>query len=277
MRLLLIFSFLFSMPAMANMSHDEIVKAFEAPEKVMAATPQVEERKKNIIPEKLFFGKKIVKKSADKKVPNFTGKGVDLSERDSVVRVQWNGTCTSWGLSAVIENNLGDNVELSKRHTWSKYKQYSCEAAINAWENTSCITTESKWPFDSEKPKRGYLGPKSCNAYLKKTTYIGDDIEKAIKSLDEGHAVYLGMNVTNSMMNCDAVVSPTSKKYDGGHAISIVGYQIEPKVRGGGYFKIKNSWGKDCGDNGYQYIPFYHCQRSDLYCMLWTIDEVIKK
>ena len=34
----------------------------------------------------------------------------------------------------------------------------------------------------------------------------------------------------------------------GGHAIEIVGYGIEDKVK---YWKVKNTWGRDWGESGY--------------------------
>ena len=50
----------------------------------------------------------------------------------------------------------------------------------------------------------------------------------------------------------------------GGHAVQIVGFLsnlemtqfgITPKVGGGGYFIVKNSWGCGSGDGGYYYVP----------------------
>lgn len=270
----LIFLIMFSLPVFSMMSQEEIIKGFEAPEKTMRFDRSFEDRKKNLAPESIFFStKKIMKKKGEIKSQKFEGKGADLSAKDAPVVNQWNGTCTAHGLAGVMENFIG-NIDLSERHIWSGYKQYSCEAAIKAWENGKCVTTEKAWPHDSTKGKAGYTKPENCNTYLKKTTYIGDDIQAAINSLDKGHPVYIGMNVTESMMNCDATISPKSKKVEGGHALAIVGYYLDNRVLGGGYFKVKNSWGTDCGDSGYQYVPFYHCQRDDLYCILWTIDDV---
>lgn len=272
-----IFLLLFSLPTFALMSQQEIIEGFEAPEKSMRADSGYNERVKNLAKESEFFGsKKITKNKGEIKAIRFTGKGADLSGKDAPVVSQWNGTCTAFSLAATMENFLG-NTDLSERHVWSAYKQYSCEAAIKAWENKKCATSDKAWPIKNVKPKSGYTKSENCNVFLKKTTYIGDDIQKAINALDIGHPVYIGMNVTQSMMNCDATISPKSAKVDGGHALSVVGYYLDSRVLGGGYFKIKNSWGGECGDQGYQYVPFYHCQRSDLYCILWTIDEVVKK
>jgi C1A family cysteine protease len=45
-------------------------------------------------------------------------------------------------------------------------------------------------------------------------------------------------------------------KYEGGHALLIVGYVDDLSVDGGGYFIVKNSWGSDWGDSGYFNIAY---------------------
>lgn len=40
------------------------------------------------------------------------------------------------------------------------------------------------------------------------------------------------------------------------HQISLVGYTIDPKVAGGGYWILRNSWGTGWGENGYARISF---------------------
>jgi C1A family cysteine protease len=172
-----------------------------------------------------------------------------------------------------MENFIG-RIDLSERHVWSKYQAYSCETAIASWVNGGCVTTEKMWPHNSSNPSEGYLNKENCFTVLLKATYIDDDLQKMIDSLNIGHPVYIGLSVTKSMMNCDTVVNPTSARTGGGHALAIVGYKLDSKVLGGGYFIVKNSWGTSCGENGYQFVPFQHCLRSDLYCIMWTIDQV---
>jgi C1A family cysteine protease len=207
----------------------------------------------------------------------FTGKGsVDLRDQSTEIVDQFGGTCTAHGLTAAIETTIGKpHQKLSERHVWSGYKQYSCDAAIERWSGTkSCVTLDSAWPHDNVHPYKGYLDSDNCYSFLVSTTSIDDDLQKMINALDIGHAVYLGIGVTKSLMNCDVALDPNSAAVSGGHALDIVGYKLDASVAGGGYFIIKQSWGPDCGDHGYQYVPFNYCQRSDLYCVLWSIDEV---
>ena len=79
------------------------------------------------------------------------------------------------------------------------------------------------------------------------------------------------------MANCDTMVDPKSKKTSGEHVMAAVGYKLDDKISGGGYFILKNSWGTDCGDNGYIYYPFALCKRSDLYCYFIEVDTVAEK
>jgi hypothetical protein len=235
----------------------------------------LEERKSSLIPIDKFFSVPTMKQMKAEKAKKavraaLTGKGhVDLSSRDTPIVEQWDGTCTAHALTAVIENATGNKIKLSERHVWSKYGMYNCEIAINAWTGADCVTQNMKWPHEFANPLKDYLSPAFCDTFLVKSTNLGSDIQKAINTLDAGNPVYLGVSVTNSMYNCDKKIDPSSPDAGGGHALSIVGYDLKE-----GYFKYKNSWGKDCGEGGYQYLPFKHCQRPDLYCLFWSIDEV---
>jgi C1A family cysteine protease len=61
-----------------------------------------------------------------------------------------------------------------------------------------------------------------------------------------------------------------SGSYQGGHAVLIVGYTDDPTVNGGGYFKVKNSWGTGWGSAGY-FLIAYSQLVSPVYFGEWTI------
>lgn len=220
-----------------------------------------EERSFKRAGEELVFDKSIAQK-------------VDLRHRDTKVKSQWGGTCSTFGLIASMENLIGnpETSDLSERHLWNQYKKYSSPVAIATAKNFY-VTDERYWPQTNKKPFNGYVN----NAHTKLVNLkdIGSSITKAVDALDRGNPVYIGMRVPQGMSSCQKVVSPTSPATKGGHALAVVGYELNENIKGGGYFIMKNSWGSRCGDNGYQYIPFYHCQRRDMYCMMWEISNVV--
>jgi C1A family cysteine protease len=55
----------------------------------------------------------------------------------------------------------------------------------------------------------------------------------------------------------------------GGHAVLAVGYDDDKQV-----FIIRNSWGKDWGDQGYFYMPYNYIKDSDLAADFWTVTFV---
>ena len=196
---------------------------------------------------------------------------LDRRKFDTIVKKQFGPTCTAFGLAASLENLLENSgtVDVSERHLWSTYRKYSASRAVMSFLKNK-VTEEKYWPASEVSPENDdYL----LNRHLKLThaTYIDDDINKAITALNRGNPVYIGFKVTKSLGNCDAVVDVDSAPTGGGHAVLISGYQIDSEIDGGGYFIIKNSWGQKCGDQGYQYLPFKHCTRSDLYCIMWEI------
>ena len=62
-------------------------------------------------------------------------------------------------------------------------------------------------------------------------------------------------------MNTDNWYTPVGSAPDypvsgSSHAVTVIGYQDDDLVPGGGYWIVKNSWGTDWGDAGYGYIRY---------------------
>lgn len=270
-------------PTVSFMSQAEVKESFANAYGQRAAPEMLNEhaqhRIESVIPHGTFFTPKQMSKRRVKKT-QYSAKGyADLRQFDSPVEEQPDSSCTAHALRNVIDNKA--RTQVSTYHIWHGYRQYSCEAAINTWANEEkskqrCITDNALWPHEAIRPLPEYLNPSNCYTVLSKAIYLEDDLGKIKESLDNGEPVYIGMTVTKSLLNCDKVVSPTSKATSGGHAMAIVGYKDDENIKGGGYFIVKNSWGADCGDKGYQYIPYYHCQRKDMYCIAWSIEKVTK-
>jgi hypothetical protein len=200
---------------------------------------------------------------------------VDLRHRDTPVVKQVGPRCSAYGLVASMENLIGqpDKFRLSPSHLFVRYLKYSSARAVKTAKKVK-ITQHKYWPHHRKfLPRRGFFrSPKSKLTHIE---YINNDVVKAVKALDQGRPVYLGMAVTSSMGNCDPVMDPNSATTGGGHAISISGYELNENVPGGGYFIIKNSWGVKCGDNGYQYMPFNYCTNGgSYYCIMWDVQGV---
>jgi C1A family cysteine protease len=270
--------------AQAYYSHDEVVSEFInnkmgiksqiSPERMPASvaqfyTPTLDEV---ISPETQRKLDSKIKKSTYNF--DFVSDSVDLRHRDTEVVSQIGPRCSAYGLIASMENLLGvpEVAQLSQNHLWSAYKRYSSEAAVYAAKRMN-ITEAQMWPHEVKNPKSGWQA-KSHTA-ITDITYIEDDIARAVKALDAGRPVYIGLSVSRSMGNCDAVLDPSSTPGGGGHAISISGYALDANVPGGGYFILKNSWGQNCGDKGYQYMAFNYCnQGRGAYCIMWDIQGV---
>lgn len=77
-------------------------------------------------------------------------------------------------------------------------------------------------------------------------------------SLYQGMAVVAGIPVTISFNNCSSAtyeIPDFEEEYQGGHAITIVGYD-DKLIDDRGYFKIMNSWGTTWGEDGYVWISY---------------------
>lgn len=229
-------------------------------------------REHNLIPDAEFLKgvPSPVKGFAKEEISKDAPLSVDLRHRDTPVKSQDNGKCTAYAGTAAIENTLQrekviPGLDLSDWHSWSFYKQYSAVAFIKALSK-NMVGNEVDFP-QYGKAKA------SLRPYVKisKQTYLEDNIPSVVNALARGNVVYLAMKTPKSMLNCDRVISLNSKASSGGHALLISGYYMEgSKV----VAILKNSWGKDCGDNGFQYLPLDLCHKKGFYCNFWEIEAV---
>lgn len=200
-------------------------------------------------------------------------KGVDLRHRDCPVVNQFGGTCTAHGLAAAMENLNSCKINLSERHLWFTYQEYSVYPAIDAAKKNK-ITTQEVWPNASEKPKGAIVPNKGTS--VRRVIDLGGSVRRAIQSLDTQSPVYVAMSTPNDLSACMPVVREQTKANPNmGHAMVIVGYKMDDRLPSNGYFILKNSWGANCGDKGYQYLPFGFCERTDTYCLFFSVEETL--
>lgn len=246
------------------LSKEEVLKIANSPAEKEEASfiqekdPAFAKRESNLIPIAELFENMPVR--IKKQKGEFAEKkadlpiDVDLRKYSTPAKDQINGRCTAYGLTSVQElmhckQNGVCNLDLSEAHRWSMYKKY---AAWSALENAKTPIVEEKiWPEDQS------YSPKNISKYAKfkidEWEYLGDSKQKVLTALANGFAVYFWSQTPNAMLKCKKVSSKTEKTFaDGGHAYAVVGYfdKEDPLLI------IKNSWGEDCGDNGYQVIPF---------------------
>lgn len=200
----------------------------------------------------------------------------DLRQYDSPIRAQDNGKCTAYSLLGIMENLITQKsprklLNLSDWHHWSHYKKYSCVASLQA-ALTNYICDESNYP-------QGGRQKLACNktawAKVSGQRYIGSSVTEMRVALSRNNPVYLAMATPIDMLNCKKVISPNSAASTGGHALGIVGNL--PPSGGEIVATIRNSWGSNCGDKGYQYMPMSICNKPGFYCEMWEITGVTVK
>jgi hypothetical protein len=243
-------------------------------------------REKNLIPMDILIkslGELGLQKSKNRKTDKIDfdlqcptlPRSVDLRKYDSPVQDQWNGTCTAFATMATLENYFCRHFnwcgKLSEKHQWANQK-YNCsnEYSTDCAQRTikKYPVAESKyWPQSSSKPEVYDIDSKGI-AKLLNAPEIDDNIDQMKCALANGYPVLLAMKTPKSMLSCVDVIDPNSDT-SGGHAIAIVGYKESEKY--GTLALIKNSWGDDCGMEGYQYLPVSLFFKNGFYAYMWPI------
>lgn len=119
------------------------------------------------------------------------------------------------------------------------------------------ICTEALWPYDLRKL---YVSPSlramreaaghRIHEYYRIASEGDDRLDEIVYALRRGNPVVFGTQVDDAFtrLRREGPVGPPTGSVRGGHAMIFVGY-----VRGKG-FLIKNSWGKQWGEDGFAFI-----------------------
>lgn len=146
--------------------------------------------------------------------------------------------------------------------------------SVNQWG----FCSERNWPYVESKfkqkpPERAYY---AANLY-KTVEYFRLDnskINELKACLASGHAFVFGYQTYESGEIADRnggkIPMPKTKDSSlGGHAVVCCGYDDDKKL-----FQIHNSWGTDCGDKGYYYLPYDYMTTTELCDDFWTIRKI---
>ena len=223
---------------------------------------------------------------------------IDLIPQMTMIKNQGNrGTCVAFASVAVREFLAGSKPDLSEQ-----YLYWWCDGHDPVPEEPGTtvemgftglaqdgVCLESTWRYNSN-PIEGNegQGPPPAKAVEEASEYkLGSLIDLDENSIQElktclegsedfpGRPIAFSVPVYNSWLRSMAVqlsgqitMPLPGEASVGGHAMVIVGYQDDASVPGGGFFIIRNSWGKAWGQNsdygsGYGTIPFKYISQ---YC-----------
>jgi len=140
------------------------------------------------------------------------------------------------------------------------------------------VCLERKWPYNVEafatKPKRSCYRRALKNT-AKQYARVPQTLDEMKGCINAGFPFVFGFVVlpsfqTQEVAKTGEMVMPQGDEAaQGGHAVMCVGYDDERQV-----FIVRNSWGKQWGDQGYFYMPYDYMTHPDLTFDHWVIQFV---
>ncbi len=210
------------------------------------------------------------------------------------------GSCTAFSAEAplyVAEVNAGRNPPRNP----SPLFLYYCERALNGQIGQDSganiadiykashqfgVCPEELWPYDvskyTEKPSDGaYQAASTETAHIYAPVPL--DALHIKGCLNHGFPISFGIVVYDSFM-ADQVAKTgivpmpgAAENPIGGHAIDIVSYNDGPGIALGipaTYYKFRNSWSDQWGDEGYGYLPYAYVHAPQLSSDGWMIRAI---
>jgi len=137
------------------------------------------------------------------------------------------------------------------------------------------VCNEHLWPYNEHKfthkpTKKCYEAAKDSRA--KEYARVPQNLDDIKAVLHEGYPFVFGFTVMSSFQSSETAETGVMRMpgpYDhvlGGHAVQAIGYDDKDEV-----IIVRNSWGKDWGDNGYFYMPYDYITNPGLAEDMWAI------
>jgi C1A family cysteine protease len=127
------------------------------------------------------------------------------------------------------------------------------------------VCLESEYPSKEynffEEPESSTYEKANRDYYLS-SLRVEKSIQSIKSAISEGYPVLFGFDAdecfdSDMISNTGIYSFPDNETYLGGHCCVIVGYDDDVMIdKSKGVFIVRNSFGKDWGDNGYFYMPY---------------------
>jgi C1A family cysteine protease len=217
---------------------------------------------------------------------------VDLREYMTEVEQQGElNSCTANAMAGAYEylamRELGESGQVSRLFVY--YNARAINDRTDQDKGTylrNCIKVlrkygtcrESTWPYEPEKvfeEPHETAYEEASNYLLKEARRVNIDLFEMKHCLAEGYPFAFGMRLYSGFKKAGrnggkvSLPDPDSEKSLGGHAMLCVGYSETDKV-----FLVRNSWGKEWGDEGYCYIPYDYMTNPEFTADCWMVVSV---
>lgn len=205
---------------------------------------------------------------------------IDLRPYFSAIRDQGNqGSCTSFSMVSVYEYFIRcankANVDLSEAFVYFNSREIDGETdkdcgstfynAVLALQQKGVCIEELCVYNDKEYNVRpsDEAYNEGRNRIVKEAKNVRININDIKYALSQRLPVIISVKVYDSIINningFIQLPTSTNQKKESYHAMVICGYSDSE-----GYFIVRNSWGKNFGDNGYCYLPYAYIRESKL-------------
>jgi C1A family cysteine protease len=222
---------------------------------------------------------------------------VDLREWCSPIEDQGSlGSCTAHAGTGVIEyyerKSFGRHIDASRLFLYKVTRNLmKAKGDTGAYLRKTIgamvlfgVPPEDYWAYTDDEKKFDQEPPAFCYAFAQNYQTIkyfrhdppgtkADEILKQVKTyLSKGHPAMFGFTVYNSIEQAEStgkIPFPSPReRIEGGHAVVAVGYDDKMKIKNKygkietiGALLIRNSWGKEWGDEGCGWLPYDYALR----------------
>jgi C1A family cysteine protease len=217
---------------------------------------------------------------------------VDLREWCSAIEDQGRlGSCTAHAGVGIIEyyerKSFGRHIDASRLFLYKVTRNLmKMKGDTGAYLRTTMgamvlfgVPPEDYWPYTNDEKRFDQEPPSFCYAFAQNYQTVkyfrhdppgtkSEEILRKVKTyLAASHPAMFGFTVYNSIEQAGStgrIPFPSLReRIEGGHAVAAVGYDDKMKIKNKygkvettGALLIRNSWGKEWGEEGYGWLPY---------------------